>query len=184
MVKVRIEKSPRLSQGDILRDIEYVEHISEISGSIEVSKIVFPLAIILTQDCDLAQDYKFRWSKSKKNSQDKWLLSIIMAPIYNVEHVYIGEHLSEIGMKMNPIDRKKTPGNNLRNNETPRFHYLEFPPTFPIPPSVIDFKHYFSANVAYLKKHKSKHFLCQIGALYREDLSQRFASYLSRVGLP
>jgi len=64
MLKVKIGKSPRLSQGDVVRNVEYIEYVSEKSGNIEVSKIVFPLAIVLTQDCDLAQDYKFRWSKS------------------------------------------------------------------------------------------------------------------------
>lgn len=184
MLKVKIGKSPRLSQGDVVRNVEYIEYVSEKSGNIEVSKIVFPLAIVLTQDCDLAQDYKFRWSKSDTKNEDKWLMSVIMAPIYNVEHVYTGEHLSDLGMAMSPISRNKTPGNTLRKNETPRFHYLEFPPKLSIPPSVIDFKHYFSANVAHLKNHKMKNFVCQVGDLYREDISQRFASYLSRIGLP
>lgn len=184
MVKVKKSKLSRVSQGDIVKDIEHIEYVSEKSGNIEVSKIVFPLSIVLTQDCDLAQDYKFRWSRATTKNEDKWLMSVIMAPIYNVEHIYTGKHLSDIGMTMTPISRKKTHGQNLRNNETPRFHYLEFPASSAIPPSVIDFKHYFSANVAYLKKHKSKLFSCQVSELYREDISQRFASYLSRIGLP
>ena len=51
-------------------------------------------------------------------------------------------------------------------------------------PSVIDFKHYFSVNVKYLQKVKRKQFVCMVGDLYREDISQRFASFLSRIGLP
>lgn len=184
MVKVKTTKVSRISQGDIVKDIEHIEYVSEKSGNIEVSKIVFPLAIVLTQDCDLAQDYMYRWSKTSTKNEDKWLMSVIMAPIYNVEHLYTGEHLSDIGMSMTPINRRRTPGDNLRKNETPRYHYLEFPSGISIPPSVIDFKHYFTANVAYLKKHKSKLFACQVSELYREDISQRFASYLSRIGLP
>ncbi len=184
MVKVKIGKASRLAQGDIVKNVEYIEHVSESDGTIEVAKIVFPLSIVLTQDCDLAQDYKFRWSKQATSNEDKWLMSVIMAPLYNVEHVFTGDHLSDIGMKMNPISRSKTPGKNLKNNETPRYHYLEFPPSSSIAPSVIDFKHYFTANVAHLKKHKSSNFVCQVGELYREDISQRFASYLSRIGLP
>lgn len=184
MVKIKTGKISRVSQGDIIKDIEYIEHVSEKSGTIEVAKIVFPLAIVLTQDCDLAQDYKFRWSKTNTKNEDKWLMSVIMAPLYNVEHVFTGEHLQDIGMKMNPISRNKSPGTNLKNNETPRYHYLEFASSSSIVPSVIDFKHYFTANVAHLKNHKSKNFICQVGELYREDISQRFASYLSRIGLP
>ncbi|GAW87812.1 conserved hypothetical protein [Bathymodiolus platifrons methanotrophic gill symbiont] len=184
MVKAKISRKPRLSQGDIIRDVEHIEYVQEKSGIIEVSKIVFPLCIVLTQDCDLAQDYKFRWSKKQTPNEDKWLLSVILAPIYNVEHIYTGEHLSEIGMSMTPINRRKTQGQNLRNNETPRYHYLEFPENIPIVPSVVDFKHYFSANVAYLKSHKTSSFVCQVSELFREDISQRFSSYLSRIGLP
>lgn len=184
MTKIKRGKQSRLAQGDILRDVEHIEYVHEKSGVIEVSKVVFPLAIVLTQDCDLAQDYKFRWSKTRTPNEDKWLLSVILAPIYNAEHVYTGEHLSTLGMKMNPIARQKTPGHNLRNNETPRFHYIEFPQNISIVNSVIDFKHYFTANVIYLKILKRKNYVCQLSELFREDVSHRFSSYLSRIGLP
>ena len=63
-------------------------------GIIEVSKIVFPYAIILTQECDLTHDFTFRFNKQKNG--DKILLSVLAAPIYNAEHVSNGEHLSQI----------------------------------------------------------------------------------------
>ncbi len=100
VVKVKIGKDSRLSQGDIIRDVEHIEYVSEKSGNIEVSKIVFPLVVILTQDCDLAQDYKFRWSKTETKNEDKWLLSVLVAPLYNLEHIYTGEffrHRNENG---------------------------------------------------------------------------------------
>lgn len=184
MVKVKINKDSRLSQGDIIRDVEYIEYVSEKSGNLVVSKIIFPLIIVLTQDCDLAQDYKFRWSHSDIKTNDKWLLSVLVAPIYNIEHVYTGEHLSDINMKMEPINRNKTPGKNLRHNETPRYHYIEFPNEIPIVPSVIDYKHYFSVNVVYLKKLKKENFVCKLADLYKEDVSQRFSAFLSRIGVP
>jgi hypothetical protein len=85
---------------------------------------------------------------------------------------------------MAEIKKGKTPGKTLIQNQIPRYHYLEFPNNVPIVSSVIDFKHYFTVNVEYLKKHKKDNFICQIGPLYREDVSQRFSSYLSRIGLP
>ena len=106
----------------------------------------------MTQDCDLAQDYKFRWSRADTKNEDKWLLSVLVAPLYNVEHVYSGEHLTDIGMRMGLVNRRRTQGQYLRNNEIPRYHYIEFPDNVPIVPSVIDFKHYFSVNVPNLKK--------------------------------
>lgn len=183
-VKVRVGRESRLAQGDIIRDVEHIEYASEKSGNIEVSKIVFPLIVVLTQDCDLSQDYKFRWSRAHTKNEDKWLLSVLVAPLYNLEHVYTGEHLSDIGMTMGTIKRKSTQGNNLKINEIPRYHYLEFPQSVPVVPSVIDFKHYFSVNVLYLKKLKNKNSVCRLSELYREDVSQRFSNYLARIGLP
>jgi hypothetical protein len=156
--EIQTTKESRLRQGDILRDVFWLERVSEISGVIEVSRIIFPLAIVLTQDCDLEQDHRFR--REAKATQDKWLMSVLMAPVYNVEHVYLGEHLSELDIKM------------------------EFADDVPAPPSVIDFKHYFSAAITYLTEHKPTAFVCSVAPLFREDIAQRFASYLARVGLP
>ena len=69
-------------------------------------------------------------------------------------------------------------------NERTRYHYLDFTADVPIVPSIADFKHYFSASVAYLEKIRPKNFVCRLSELYREDLSQRFAAYLARIGLP
>ncbi len=183
-VKITSGKSSRISQGDVIANVEYIEYVHEKNGNIEISKIIFPLVVVLTQDCDLSQDYKFRWSKMDTKNQDKWLLSVLVAPLYNVEHVYTGEHLSEIGMTMSPVNRKKTQGQYLINNEIPRYHYLEFPNNVQISPSVIDFKHYFSVNIGYLKPHKRTNVVCKLSSLYREDVSHRFSSYLARIGLP
>ncbi len=185
MIKVKVQKKTRIYQGDIFRKVEYIEYVSEKSGIIEVSKIIFPLVIVLTQDCDLQQDYKFRWSRLRNSTtHDKLLLSVLVAPLYNIEHVYLGEHLSELGFKMEPINKNKTPGKYLRNNERPRYHYIEFPPEIPIVPSVIDFKHYFSVNINFLREIKNTNFVCRVSELYRENISLRFSNYLSRIGLP
>lgn len=185
MIKAQPRPRGRIRQGDIFRDIEYLEHVTEKSGALVISKVVFPLVIVLTQDCDLEQDHNVRrGAKGTAKNQDKWLISVLVAPLYNVEHVYLGAHLSDIGLTMEPIKAGRSPGQTLRNNERPRYHYLEFPSSVPIVPSVIDFKHYFSVNVAYLKKIRPLNHVCHVTELYREDVSQRFAAYLSRIGLP
>ena len=184
MIKTKKSHRTRVCQGDVYQDIEHIEYIVEKSGQLEISKIVFPLVVVLTQDCDLAQDYKFRWSKKNTSTQDKWLISVLVAPMYNAEHVFSGEHLSLLGMTMEPINSKKTPGKLLCSNERPRYHHLVFPDSIPIVDSVVDFKHYFSANIQYLRHIRKKKFVCRLAELYREDVSQRFAAYLSRIGLP
>lgn len=182
-MKVKRQWLGRVSQGDIYRDVEFIEYVVEKKGSIEISKIVFPIVIVLTQDCDLEQDSKIRYQRILAQTQDKLILSVLVAPLYNVEQVYIGEHLDQLGIKMQMISKNKTPGQYLRINELPRYHYVEFPTGVPIAPSVIDFKHYFSVNVEYLRRKKSD-LVCRVSPLYREDISHRFAGFLSRIGLP
>lgn len=184
MLKVKKQKHARVAQGDVIRDVEHIEYVSIRGGAVEISKIVFPLVVVLTQDCDLAQDYRLRWSRENTSNQDKLLLSVLVAPLYNIDQIYTGEHLQDLGLKMATINKNRSPGQCLKNNETPRYHYLEFPNDIPIVSSVADFKHYFSINVQYLKKHKKNSFVCQLSELYREDISQRFSSFLSRIGLP
>jgi len=185
MIKVKYEKKSRVYQGDIYKNIEYIENIKEKGGIITISKIHFPYVIVLTQDCDLQWDFNQRWSrKNISNNQDKWLLSVLVAPLYNVEHVYNGEHLSELHMTMQKIERDRTPGTYLIQNNNPRYHYIKFPNNVDIVDSIIDFKHYFSVNVEYLKSIKKESFICRISDLFKEDISFRFANFLSRVGLP
>ena len=149
---------------------------------IEISKIIFPFVIVLTQDCDLAQDFN---SQSKKNNQDKILISVIVAPLYNAVHVLSGEHLDRLGLQMQKINGNTRP-ELLKQNQLPRYHYLEMKEDedIPIVASVIDFKHYFTVNKNYLLKIKKTNYICRVNELYRERISQRFCNFLSRIALP
>lgn len=180
-----VKKQERLVNGDIFKDIEFIEFIEEVDGVVLGNKISYPLVILLTQDCDLEQDFKARMPKDDKEiNHDKWLLSVLVVPIYNAEHVFAGNHLEELDMKMGIINKSKTPGDMLRQNSNPRYHYLQFDETIDIVPSIIDFKHFFSISKEYLQRVKSKNYICTINELYREDITQRFAAFLSRLALP
>ncbi|CAJ0878955.1 hypothetical protein AMST5_03015 [freshwater sediment metagenome] len=184
-VQVKRRKLSRLTQGDIFRDVECIERVVERRGIIEVSKVVFPLTVVMTQDCDLAQDAKYKAKgQTPPADDDKRLLSVLMVPLYNAEHLFQGVHLADLNMTMTKITKNKTPGKSLMQNERPRYHYLEFPDEIPIVPQIADFKHYFSAHLSYLESLRPKQFVCRISDLFREDLSQRFAAYLARIGLP
>jgi len=184
-VHVQKKRLRRIAQGDVFRDVECIEHVTEQRGVIAVSKIVFPLIVVLTQDCDLEQDarYKIKGIERPKN-EDKLLLSVLAVPLYNAEHVFLGTHLEDVNLHMTPINKKKTEGKYLMNNERPRYHYLEFSNDVQIVAQIADFKHYFSMNLRYLESIRSKNFVCRVSKLFREDLSQRFAAYLARIGLP
>ena len=185
MVRVKRKHLRRISQGDVFRDVECIEYVAEKRGILEVSKIILPLVVILTQDCDLEQDARYKDRKGKPPSNhDKQLFSVLVAPLYNAEHVFLGQHLIDLGLTMAKINKRTTEGRMLMQNERPRYHYLDFPADVPIVASIADFKHYFSVSVAYLEKIRPKSFVCRLSELYREDLSQRFAAYLARIGLP
>lgn len=187
MIGTTSQQDTRVCQGDILSDVHYIEDVTTDGEWIDVKRILFPYVIVLTQDCDLQQDHGTRWPTGKvPSTHDKKILSALVAPLYNAEHVFAGEHLSELKMNMQPFPNPKKSSivNALKHNNTPRYHFLEFGPGLQMVDSVIDFKHYFSVNTHRLTKHKEDHFVCKVDTLYREDISQRFAAFLSRIGLP
>jgi hypothetical protein len=78
----------------------------------------------------------------------------------------------------------KTKQKLLLDNQLPRYHYLAFPADSDIPNSVIDFKHYFTVNADFLIRARQSQPVWKVAELHREAISHRFASFLSRIGLP
>ena len=186
MYKVRTNRSERINQGDVFKNIIHIDSWEEFDNELKISRIHYPHIIILSQDCDLKEDSRVR--SCTKN--DKALVSVLAAPFYNLDHFVDGKHLLFLGIKARTFikERKKgkltTEYKNLIDNQAPRYHIIEFPPNTQLVKSVIDFKHYFSVSVEYIQRVKGVNFKCTLDSLYRERLSQRFANYLSRIGLP
>ena len=181
----------RVSQGDVYRDVYCYENISEGEGAVKVERILFPYVIVLTQDCDLQQHDKYVNVKSGQ------LFSIVVAPIYNMADFMNGEHLLNLGLEATSFISNKgksiittqkvnSNGQLIAENQVNRFHSLVFSRNNNdiLPPGIVDFKHYFTVGINYLKKEKSQDFVCRLLPLYRELLTQRFSNYLSRIGLP
>lgn len=175
----------RIHQGDIFRKVPFFESYFEKNGAFEVSILEFPYAIVLSQECDLEQNCKERASFTDKNFEtvkhDKFLVSLLCAPLYNAEHLFSGEHLSYLKIQ---ADKKSTDQKKfIKSNRESRYHYLELDGNIEIVPSVIDFKHYFSISLPLLENNISNR-ICSIRPIFRESISQRFTNYLSRIGLP
>lgn len=171
----------RICQGDIFHDLEIVENVEETPAGARVHYLKFPLLICLNQDCDLSSDDLDKQSgNSNKNCR---LLHLIVAPVFLFDSFKTGEHWGGIFDVGDPFNPKRTTGKKLMENNDPRYHFLHFPEEEGYPDLVIDFKHFFTISTQYIYEHKDKR-LCSLCELYREKVSQRFANYLSRIGLP
>lgn len=184
--KVRKKRNKtRIEQGDIIRNVEFIEYTIDEGAYIGFSKITFPYAIVLTQACDLEQYYN---SKKLAKDNDKYLISVIVAPLYRMDDFLSGEHLSQLGLKMSTIGRRdKSPAKNIIQNENKRYHYIAMKAVGNrdvIIENVIDFKHYFTVTINYLNMKLAKDYYCSVDVLFRELISQRFSNFLSRIGLP
>ena len=174
--------SKRICQGDILRNIDIIDwNIDDISGEYEISEASLPYVIVMTQDCDLEWDFNFR-SEPAAAKHDKYLHSVLICPAYISEVFKKGDHLKSSGLKMNTWG-----GDNYKKilqQSNTRFHYLEQNQALQVPQLIIDFKHYCTIPRNALYMMYAEHYLATINILFRESLSQRFSSYLSRIGLP
>lgn len=182
--KINRDDSERVRQGDIYSNVPYYESYCEHENEFSLTVYDFPYVLVLTQDCDLEQNKRTRDEQPEggvKRANDKHLISVIVVPLYNSEHFWAGEHLSEIGLEAQKQNSglKKT----IKSNQNQRYHYIEFGDDVVIPDSVIDFKHYFSTSLDWLETHREKR-MCGVESVYRELISQRFSNYLSRIGLP
>lgn len=188
VIKYQIDKCEdnRIHQCDVFSNVPFYESYSEKNGGFELSVLEFPFAVVLTQECDLEQNVKERTTCNKDTEatikkHDKFLVSLLCAPLYNAEHLFSGNHLSVL--KISAEGKNSAQQNYIKSNREPRYHYIEFDGDIAIVPSVIDFKHYFSLSLLYLEGNM-KNRICSIKPIFRELISQRFSNYLSRIGLP
>ena len=171
----------QIHQGDIFKSVRYYECFTEKKGKFELSLLEFPFSIILTQECDLSNNL-FERMKNGNNpkKQDKYLVSLLCAPLYNADHLFAGKHLEflDIETEYKNSNQKKY----IKSNRDPRYHYIEFA-SDELVPMIIDFKHYFTVTLNYLENNVSNR-VCSLEPIFRELVTQRFSNFLSRIGLP
>lgn len=179
--KTTINPNDRIYQGDLFHDIDVIESINRCGKSIEVNQINFPMVICSNQDCDLNSDERDK--QKPGNNRNCRLLHLIVAPVFNFNNYLNGNHWGDIFDTEKKQKLGDTSVNKIMNNEDPRFHYLCFDNTCGLPEMIIDFKHFFTVSTEYLYQNLDKR-VRTVDALYREKISQRFAYYISRIGLP
>lgn len=169
--------SQRLVQGDIYQDLSFVVGI-KTAAVLDIEEVNLRYAVILSQDCDLSSHQ--RAVDSGKMQNRAILPSVLVCPAYPFEQFFEGKHLE--GKQLDTLQEKK---DRIRENEKlKRYHYVEKNQDIGLTELVIDFKHFYTVGYDVLMKARKDSYITTINELYRENLSQRFAQFLSRIGLP
>lgn len=177
--RYRKNQNSRFYQGDILKDLVFI--FGDARRETEKDIIRLEYAVILSQDCDIEQDFENR-KKQEDRDKDKHLRSLLICPAYGIEKFAAGKQIN--GWQMKSFNSKEVE-KIINNDWYKRYHYLPKSPEYTIIPElVLDFKHFFTLPRDFLYEKRRQIYLASLNELFREELSQRFSNYLSRIGLP
>lgn len=179
-----------LRQGEILTNVIELQVRLESMGGVnsdsvyEANPIEHLFAIIVSQDCDLEQDFNYRYG-SKGNVRNE-LPSVLLCQAEKVAEFVKSEMYRS-------LFNSKTFTDNFKKNNEFRYHFIqEIPADLSavdkrVPELGIDFKRYFGMPTAevYQRIKLDQTQRCSVLASpYRDHLSQRFYNFNSRVALP
>lgn len=180
-----------ICQGDVFRDVRYIYIDSEDNDGVEVVEFKFPMAIIISQACDVNSMGEMISDQSGRAT--KFMPSILMCPIYDVNVAKKTNHLNEAftELEITKLDSQKDvlfnsgEFNLARNDWHYRYHALtvEIAGNNALENAMIDFKHYFTVPASYLMKIR-KNRLFHLEDLFAEQITLKFSTYLSRVAIP
>ncbi len=166
-----IQKSTSLSQGDILFNCQIILPNEEIYESLLDENyepesynpvIALEKSIIMSQACDLANDK---------------IDSVVLCSVWDLKQLQLA----------NKYYKSRKARESLRQGKEPAYHLLNKAKSdnIEIDYCVVDFHRVYTVPKQYLKKVACKNeFRLRLLPPYREHLSQAFARYFMRVGLP
>ena len=179
----RPKEGDYLHQGQLLRQVwDWVAKYDDNGKPNGAEAHVYKLAVIVAQECDLAQDFQ---SRKGEPMVETHLRNVLLCPVTPAE---------ELRSQRTEIDRhfwKK-----VRSNSAERYQYLAEVPTEADAaaeghePMLVDFRSYFAVRTVELYRQilapdeESAALFTVLEVPWREHLQQRFASYQARVGLP
>lgn len=165
----------RPHQGDIYQKLV----ISFVNNIGETEQIPFPFCVVVTQECDLDKDFN-AWD-GKYQDDDKCLKSILMCPAFPAEALKSGLHLTNLSLKMNQWGGE--PWKKIKQNKDERFHIIDSGDQAALQPIIIDFKWQFTFPREYVYSMADNK-VATLAIPYREQLSHRYANFVSRIALP
>ena len=178
----------QICQGDIFQNVRYSYIDSEDDEGVNIVEFEFPMAIIISQACDVIAMEEVVNNKSGKPA--KFMPSILMCPIYDKSASKTGNHIkdafSQLSLKF--VEDYICFKDDLKIAEKDwhyRFHSLtiETGTEKVLENAIIDFKHYFTVPISYLIFHK-KDRLLHLDDLFAEQITLKFSTYLARVAIP
>ena len=178
----------QICQGDIFRNVKYSYIESEDDEGVNVVEYEFPMAIIISQACDVIAMEEMMIKKSGKPA--KFMPSILMCPIYEATLAKSGDHIKDAfdNMLLN-FEIENTYQTDDYKVAKRDWHYrihsltIEAEKKKILENAVIDFKHYFTLPISYLISHKKDRVL-HLDDLFAEQITLKFDTYLSRVAIP
>lgn len=178
----------QICQGDIFQNVRYNYIDSEDDEGVNVIEFEFPIAIIISQACDVIAMEDIVNNKSGKPA--KFMPSILMCPIYDKSASKSGDHIKEAFslLSLNIVEEPIYFKDDLKTADKDwhyRFHSLtiETGAEKVLENAIVDFKHYFTVPISYLISHK-KDRLLHLDDLFAEQITLKFSTYLARVAIP
>lgn len=178
----------QICQGDIFQNVRYNYIDSEDDEGVNVIEFEFPMAIIISQACDVIAMEDIVNNKSGKPA--KFMPSILMCPIYDKSVSKSGDHIKEAFslLSLNIVEEPIYFKDDLKTADKDwhyRFHSLtiETGAEKVLENAIVDFKHYFTVPISYLISHK-KDRLLHLDDLFAEQITLKFSTYLARVAIP
>lgn len=176
-----------LRQGELLSNVVEAridfETLRQAQDELALEEKVHPLAVVLTQDCDLDWDHTARIEtdpERKAKLANKALPNILLCEVW-----FSTDLRGEQGLN-NTLWRR------IQSNSDERYHIL--PPVAPehdllrarLEELAIDFKRVFTVRTEelYFRLTTEAQRRCCLEGLFKQDLSTRFGCYQIRVALP
>ncbi|MBX3190637.1 MAG: hypothetical protein KF819_26790 [Labilithrix sp.] len=177
-------KAARLYQGEVLsnvieRSAPWIRAEGD-EGEFGLDEVVHPYAVIISQDCDLEQDARARSTPMDPAKRENATLRYVLI-------VVASEFEKATGFGGSDIKRR------AKQNKDERFQFLAPVPaeddalTVGVVPLVLDFKRFFSYRTDELLKaieRAETKRRTRLLSPYVEHLSDRFAFFFQRIGLP
>lgn len=177
-----------ICQGDIFRNIKYNYIEAEDEEGLNIVELDFPYAIIVSQACDtVAMD---QLQRDKRGKATKFMPSVLLCPIYEKNTVQFGEHISDVlsALGIEPIRDNVYQKEDIQvagRDWHYRFHNLNISvdEKTVLENLIIDFKHSFSVPMIYLQNNINNR-MFSLEILFAEQITLKFATYLTRVAIP